>query len=78
MGYDFVPATPTINPGVDASPLMTWGEIDGAPLRLDATPAIASTPSFRMPEPPKREKIAHGLVQRASEVRILACRICFS
>jgi len=34
-GYGFV-TTPSPAPGVDMDPLMTWGEIDGTPFRLDA------------------------------------------
>ena len=44
--------------GVDASPLMTWGAIEGTPMRIDSTPV----PSFKMAEPPRREKLAHSLV----------------
>lgn len=53
-GYGFV-GTPSPAPGVDASPLMTWGEIEGTPFRLDAsdTPIPKSAgPSF---------KVRHGL-----------------
>ncbi|KAF0294550.1 Splicing factor ESS-2 [Amphibalanus amphitrite] len=63
--------TPSPAPGVDQSPLMTWGQIDGTPFRLDGgdTPAAASapaTPSFRILEASKREKLAHELAERAS------------
>lgn len=34
-GYGYM-RTPQIMPGVDASPLMTWGDIASTPLRLDA------------------------------------------
>lgn len=33
-GFSFV-RTPSPNPGVAESPLMTWGEIEGTPFRLD-------------------------------------------
>lgn len=49
---------------------MTWGEIEGTPFRLDGgdTPYISSsTPTFRIPEIPKREKIAMALADKASE-----------
>ena len=49
--------------GVDASPLMTWGAIEGTPMRIDSTPV----PSFKMAEPPRREKLAHSLVEKASK-----------
>ena len=64
-GYSIVSMTPT--PArllTDASPLMTWGEIDGTPLRINSgTPfrVTAGTPSFRMPQTPAREELAHLL-----------------
>ncbi|CAC5425337.1 DGCR14 [Mytilus coruscus] len=42
-GYGFVD-TPSPAPGVDESPLMTWGEIEGTPFRLDLADAILATP----------------------------------
>jgi protein DGCR14 len=57
--------------GVNESPLMTWGEIEGTPFRLDGgdTPIRATLqgPSFRIPEPPKREKLALALAEKAGE-----------
>lgn len=68
-GYGFV-ATPSINPGVDASPLMTWGEIDGTPFRLDGsdTPIINRTPgpSFKIPDVPLRDRCLHELTEKVS------------
>lgn len=68
-GFSFVEA-PSPAPGVNESPLMTWGNIDGTPFRLDGgdTP-IRSTPgpSFKIPEPPKREKLALALAEKAGE-----------
>ncbi|EDO28858.1 predicted protein [Nematostella vectensis] len=55
--------------GVDASPLMTWGSIDGTPFRLDGsdTPKPSTPgPGFRMPEPKPREKLGHALAERVS------------
>uniref|UniRef100_A0A7I4Y9Q8 Protein DGCR14 n=1 Tax=Haemonchus contortus TaxID=6289 RepID=A0A7I4Y9Q8_HAECO len=57
-------ATPSPAPGIDDSPLMTWGEIDGTPFRLDASdiqPAPGSGPTFKMPEIPFREQVAQGI-----------------
>ncbi|CAD6187980.1 unnamed protein product [Caenorhabditis auriculariae] len=57
-------ATPSPAPGVEDSPLMTWGEIDGTPFRLDAPDVSAPTanaPTFKMPEVPYREQIAQGI-----------------
>ncbi|KAG8336287.1 DiGeorge syndrome critical region protein 14 [Homalodisca vitripennis] len=68
-GFSFV-NTPSPAPGVNESPLMTWGNIDGTPFRLDGgdTPLRASTgPSFKIPEPPKREKLALALAEKAGE-----------
>ena len=57
--------------GVDESPLMTWGEIDGTPFRLDGggTPLLNRTPGpvFKMPAVPKRDEIAMQLVEKASK-----------
>jgi len=57
--------------GVHESPLMTWGEIEGTPFRLDGSDTPVHTtlqgPSFRIPEPPKREKLALALAEKAGE-----------
>ncbi|XP_014213540.1 protein DGCR14 [Copidosoma floridanum] len=78
-GYTFV-ATPSLSPSpmpspmpedILGSPIMTWGFIDGTPFRLDGgdTPVVhvSQGPSFRMAEPPKREKIALQLAEKAGE-----------
>nr|CAD7439003.1 unnamed protein product [Timema bartmani] len=68
-GFSFV-RTPSPAPGVNESPVMTWGDIDATPLRLDggSTPVRAvQGPSFRIAEPPKREKLAMALAGKASE-----------
>lgn len=57
-------ATPSPAPGVDDSPLMTWGEIDGTPFRLDGSdiqPPVENVPTFKMPEVPFREQVALGI-----------------
>lgn len=49
---------------------MTWGEIEGTPFKLDGsdTPVRPSTgPSFRMAQPPKREKLALALAEKAGQ-----------
>lgn len=49
-GYGFV-ATPSPAPGVDESPLMTWGEIEGTPIQLNSTdtPLVPSdAPAFKV------------------------------
>ncbi|KAK0416592.1 hypothetical protein QR680_012578 [Steinernema hermaphroditum] len=58
--------TPSPAPGVDESPLMTWGEIEGTPFMLDGsdiniTPLADSGPVFKIPELPLRDKIALGI-----------------
>jgi protein DGCR14 len=69
-GYGFV-ATPSPAPGVDASPLMTWGEIEGTPFRLDGsdTPLLGATrgPTFKIPEVPRRDRLLHQLAEKASK-----------
>lgn len=68
-GWSFV-KTPSPHPGVMDSPLMTWGEIEGTPFRLDGgdTPLPRSQgPSFKMAEPPKREQLALALAEKVGE-----------
>ena len=58
------------SPGVDESPLMTWGEIEGTPFRLDGggTPAMQTPgPTFKMPEVTRREELAMELAENASK-----------
>ena len=62
-GFGFM-GTPSPAPGVDESPLMTWGEIEGTPFRLDGadTPkAPTPGPKFFMAGVPKRDQILHNL-----------------
>ncbi|XP_008796613.1 splicing factor ESS-2 homolog [Phoenix dactylifera] len=70
-GYSFV-RTPSPAPGVDESPFMTWGEIEGTPLRLDPeeTPGgiggSSEGPHYRIPLPPSRDVKAHSLSREAA------------
>lgn len=70
-GYSFV-ATPSPAPGVDESPFMTWGEIEGTPLRLETedTPVgiggSGDGPHFKIPAPPTRDARAHTLSRDAA------------
>ncbi|KAL5199291.1 hypothetical protein ABZP36_020494 [Zizania latifolia] len=69
-GYSFV-RTPSPAPGVDESPFMTWGEIDGTPLRLDPeeTPGGSGgndASHFKIPPPPVRDVKAHLLSRDAA------------
>uniref|UniRef100_A0A0R3RFA0 Nuclear protein DGCR14 n=1 Tax=Elaeophora elaphi TaxID=1147741 RepID=A0A0R3RFA0_9BILA len=63
-GIDLI-ATPSPAPGVDESPFMTWGEIEGTPFRLDASDMATPTsaPAFKIPEIPVREKIAQSIAE---------------
>ena len=70
-GYSFV-KTPSPAPGADESPFMTWGEIDGTPLRLDLDDTSAEIggsangPRFSIPLPPSRDVRAHSLSREAA------------
>ena len=55
---------------MDASPFMTWGSIEGTPFRLDgADTPIAGTPgpTFKMPEPKKRDQLGLALAEKVSK-----------
>lgn len=73
-GFSFL-KTPSPAPSmIDSSPLMTWGEIEGSPFRLDAsdTPSRSSSssfggPSFKIAETRKREALALQLAESVSE-----------
>ncbi|KAK9839594.1 hypothetical protein WJX84_012037 [Apatococcus fuscideae] len=64
-------ATPSFTPGAGGeSPLMTWGDIDGTPLRLDAdddihVEPVTAGPQFKVPEPAKRDELGRDMAQRA-------------
>jgi protein DGCR14 len=70
-GYSFV-RTPSPAPGVDESPFITWGEIEGTPLRLEPedTPIDigggSNGPHFKIPNPPARDVKAHSLLREAA------------
>jgi protein DGCR14 len=68
-GFGFV-RTPSPDPGVEASPYMTWGEIEGTPFRLDGgdTPIpVTDAKPYKMLELTKRERIAMELTEKVSE-----------
>ncbi|XP_013618780.1 PREDICTED: protein DGCR14-like [Brassica oleracea var. oleracea] len=70
-GYSFV-RTPSPAPGLDESPFITWGEIEGTPMRLDPedTPidigGSADGPHYNIPSAPARDVTAHSLSRDAS------------
>ncbi|PRP81987.1 hypothetical protein PROFUN_10481 [Planoprotostelium fungivorum] len=71
-GYNFL-TTPSPAIGVDASPIMTWGSVEGTPLRLDPTDTpvgIGSNgagPTFRFSETSERERLAIELSDKAKQ-----------
>ncbi|GIY48106.1 splicing factor ESS-2 homolog [Caerostris darwini] len=69
-GYGFV-GTPLPQPGVNDTPLMTWGEIEGTPFRLDGgdtpLPQNLSGQQFKIPQPSARERIAHSLADKVAK-----------
>ncbi|MBN3304278.1 splicing factor ESS-2 homolog [Amia ocellicauda] len=68
-GYGFE-GSPSPAPGVADSPLMTWGEIESTPFRLDASdsPHIERNhgPSFKIPEPGRRERLGLKMANEAA------------
>ncbi|XP_068637822.1 uncharacterized protein [Aristolochia californica] len=69
-GFSFV-RTPSPAPGVDGSPFITWGEIEGTPLRLEPedTPIDIGSgdgPHFKIPNQPPRDLKAHSLSRDAA------------
>lgn len=62
--------TPSPRPGEAFSPLMTWGEIEGTPFRLDGsdTPVRPDVgPSFKINENSRRESIGLALAEKVGE-----------
>ncbi|XP_044530437.1 splicing factor ESS-2 homolog isoform X1 [Gracilinanus agilis] len=68
-GYGFV-ATPSPAPGVNESPMMTWGEVESTPLRIDGseTPYVDRTPgpAFKILEPGRRERLGLKMATEAA------------
>lgn len=69
QGYGFV-GTPSPIPGVEDSPLMTWGEIESTPFRLDGseTPYVDKSPgpAFKILEPGRRERLGLKMANEAA------------
>ncbi|XP_075390281.1 splicing factor ESS-2 homolog isoform X2 [Tenrec ecaudatus] len=68
-GFGFV-ATPSPAPGVNESPLMTWGEVENTPLRVEGpeTPYVDRTPgpAFKILEPGRRERLGLKMANEAA------------
>lgn len=70
-GFSFM-ATPSPAPGVNESPLMTWGEIEGTPFRLDGsdTPlplASMAGSSFHLQQVSDRDRIGLKLAEKVGK-----------
>lgn len=56
---------------MEASPLMTWGTIEGTPFRLDASDLVPNAtpgaPNFQIPSQPKREALGHKLAEKVGQ-----------
>ncbi|XP_068430243.1 splicing factor ESS-2 homolog [Clinocottus analis] len=68
-GYGFE-SMPSPAPGLTDSPLMTWGEIESTPFRLDGSdsPFVERNhgPSFKIPEPGRRERLGLKMANEAA------------
>ncbi|XP_041059530.1 splicing factor ESS-2 homolog isoform X2 [Carcharodon carcharias] len=68
-GYGFV-GTPSPAPGVNDSPMVTWGEIEGTPFRLESSesPHVDRTPgpAFKILEPGRRERLGLKMVNEVA------------
>ena len=53
--------------GVDASPLMTWGNIEGTPVKIESNINPPVGPSFKMPKVLPREKAALKLADQVAK-----------
>ncbi len=72
-GFKLLRMTPSPMPGAASeSPLMTWGEVESTPYRLEGceTPLPMHTsggPTFSIQDMPKRDRIAHELAEKNSK-----------
>uniref|UniRef100_A0ABK0L9G1 Ess-2 splicing factor homolog n=1 Tax=Rattus norvegicus TaxID=10116 RepID=A0ABK0L9G1_RAT len=68
-GFGFV-ATPSPAPGMNESPLMTWGEVENTPLRVEGSesPYVDRTPgpTFKILEPGRRERLGLKMANEAA------------
>lgn len=69
-GFRFMDASPSPSIGSEAgTPLITWGEVDSTPYRLDERPSTSSSLHFRIPSPSEREALAHNLADKVGRQR---------
>jgi protein DGCR14 len=73
-GFNYVSMTPSPRPGVDdgESPLMTWGEVESTPYRLEGceTPlpiSMVGAPGYSIQAVPRRDKLAYDLAEKNSK-----------
>ncbi|MCL4132974.1 UNVERIFIED_CONTAM: hypothetical protein GTU68_044314, partial [Idotea baltica] len=65
--------SPSPAPGVDCSPMMTWGQIDGTPFQLDGsqTPLMKAKnsqgPSYKIPKVSDRDELLIKLSEKANQ-----------
>ena len=46
---------------------MTWGTIDGTPLRIETDIVPTAAPAFNMPDVPKRDALGLKLAEKAAK-----------
>lgn len=66
-GHSLVPSTPTLNPGADVDPLLTWGEIESTPLLISGEGWEDRGPSFKLPPTPRRDLLGHEMGRSAAK-----------
>ena len=68
-GFKMMSMAPSPAISVSESPLMTWGEVESTPYRLEGceTPLpVSHGPGYSMPSVPKRDRIAKELADKNS------------
>eukprot|EP00743_Colponemidia_sp_Colp-15_P006125 GILK01006584.1.p1 GENE.GILK01006584.1~~GILK01006584.1.p1 ORF type:complete len:465 (-),score=62.34 GILK01006584.1:104-1498(-) len=66
-GYNLV-STPSPAPGVDASPLITWGDIEGTPILLGLdTSYVPGQPQFTLQEPARKDMLGKDLADQVAK-----------
>ncbi|XP_073980495.1 splicing factor ESS-2 homolog [Rhodnius prolixus] len=58
--------TPSPVPGVNESPLMTWGQIESTPYKIDDSPLLHAQINYTLPEASKQENLAIKLSEEIS------------